>query len=165
MKCPTGRYIVTTIHDVEDFLALHRIAMVGVSRNPKDFSRLLFREMCDRGYDMVPINLGADEIDERECFHSLQAVKEPVEGVLVMTPFHATLQVVQDCAAAGVRNVWIYRAGGRGAVSPEAIAFCKGNGIRVVDGHCPFMFFPETKFVHRVHGLLQKITRRYPAAA
>jgi len=165
MKCPTGRYIVTTIHDVEDFLALHRIAMVGVSRNPKDFSRLLFREMCDRGYDMVPINLGADEIDERECFHSLQAVKEPVEGVLVMTPFHATLQVVQDCAAAGVRKVWIYRAGGKGAVSPEAIAFCKGNGIRVVDGHCPFMFFPETKFVHRVHGLLQKITRRYPAAA
>jgi len=165
MKCPTRRYIVTTIHDVEDFLALHRIAMVGVSRNPKDFSRLLFREMCDRGYDMVPINLGADEIDERECFHSLQAVKEPVEGVLVMTPFHATLQVVQDCAAAGVRKVWIYRAGGKGAVSPEAIAFCKGNGIRVVDGHCPFMFFPETKFVHRVHGLLQKITRRYPAAA
>ena len=165
MKSPIGRYIVTTIHDVEDFLALHRIAMVGVSRNPKDFSRLLFREMCDRGYDMVPINLGADEIDERECFHSLQAVKEPVEGVLVMTPFHATLQVVQDCAAAGVRKVWIYRAGGKGAVSPEAIAFCKGNGIRVVDGHCPFMFFPETKFVHRVHGLLQKITRRYPAAA
>ena len=127
---------MTTIHDVEDFLALHRIAMVGVSRNPKDFSRLLFREMCDRGYDMVPINLGADEIHERECFHSLQAVKEPVEGVLVMTPFHATLQVVQDCAAAGVRNVWIYRAGGRGAVSPEAIAFCMGNGIcrRLRDG-------------------------------
>jgi uncharacterized protein len=156
---------VTTIHDVEDFLALDRIAMVGVSRNPKDFSRLLFREMCDRGYDMVPINLGADEIDERECFHSLQAVKEPVEGVLVMTPFHVTLQVVQDCAAAGVRNVWIYRAGGKGAVSPEAIAFCKENGMRVVDGHCPFMFFPETKFVHWMHGLLQKITRRYPAAA
>ncbi|PYX21885.1 MAG: CoA-binding protein [Acidobacteria bacterium] len=123
------------------------------------------REIPKTGYDMVPINLGADEIDERECFHSLQAVKEPVEGVLVMTPFHATLQVVQDCAAAGVRKVWIYRAGGKGAVSPEAIAFCKGNGIRVVDGHCPFMFFPETKFVHRVHGLLQKITRRYPAAA
>jgi predicted CoA-binding protein len=136
-----------------------------VSRNPKDFSRLLFREMCERGYDMVPINLGADEIDERECFHSLQAVKEPVEGVLVMTPFHATLQVVQDCAAAGVRKVWIYRAGGKGAVSPEAIAFCKENGMRVVDGHCPFMFFPKTKLVHRVHGLLQKITRRYPAAA
>jgi predicted CoA-binding protein len=156
---------VSTIRDVEDFLALHRIAIVGVSRDPKDFSRLLFREMCDRGYEMVPINPAADEIDGRECFHSLQAVKEPIEGVLVMTPFSATRQIVEDCAAAGIRNVWIYRAGGQGAVSPEATAFCKQNGIRVVDGHCPFMFFRGTKFVHRAHGFLLKITRRYPAAA
>ena len=156
---------MTTIQDVQDFLALRRIAMVGVSRDPKDFSRLLFKEMCRRGYDMVPINLSADVIDGRECFHSLQAVKQPVEGVLVMTSFQATVQVAQDCAAAGVRNVWIYRAGGRGAVSPEASAFCAENGIRVVDGYCPFMFFQETKFLHRVHRLVQKIMRRYPAAA
>lgn len=156
---------MSTIRDVEDFLALHRIAIVGVSRDPKDFSRLLFREMCDRGYEMVPINPAADEIDGRECFHSLQAVKEPIEGVLVMTPFSATRQIVEDCAAAGIRNVWIYRAGGQGAVSPDATAFCKQNGIRVVDGHCPFMFFRGTKFVHRAHGFLLKITRRYPAAA
>ena len=156
---------MSTIRDVEDFLALHRIAIVGVSRDPKDFSRLLFREMCDRGYEMVPINPAADEIDGRECFHSLQAVKEPIEGVLVMTPFSATRQIVEDCAAAGIRNVWIYRAGGQGAVSPDATAFCKQNGIRVVDGHCPFMFFRGTKFVHRAHGFLLKITRRYPTAA
>lgn len=156
---------MTTIQDVKDFLALHRIAIVGVSRNPKDFSRLLFREMCNRGYEMVPINLAADVIDGRECFHSLQALKEPVEGVLVMTPFQTTLQVVQDCAAAGIRSIWIYRAGGQGAVSPEATAFCLQSGIRVVDGYCPFMFFPETRFVHRVHGFVQKITRWYPAAA
>lgn len=156
---------MSTIRDVEDFLALRRIAMVGVSRNPKDFSRLLFREMCDRGYEMVPINLAADVIDGRECFHSLRAVKDPIEGVLVMTPSSATLQVVEDCAAAGIRNVWIYRAGGQGAMSPEASTFCKQNGICVVDGHCPFMFFRGTEFVHRAHGFLLKITRRYPAAA
>jgi len=45
---------MTTTRDVEDFLALKRIAMVGVSRDPKDFSRHLFREMYSRGYDMVP---------------------------------------------------------------------------------------------------------------
>ena len=98
-------------------------------------------------------------------FIPLQAVKEPVEGVLVMTPFQATLQVVQDCAAVGIRSVWIYRASGQGAVNPEATAYCAENGIRVVDGYCPFMFFPETKFVHRVHSFIQKIKRRYPAAA
>jgi len=156
---------MTTIHDVQDFLALRRIAMVGVSRDPEDFSRKLFREMCDRGYDMVPVNLVAEEIDGKESFQCLQAIKEPVEGVLVMTPFYATLQVMQDCAETGIRQVWIYRASGRGAVSPEAVEFCKQHGIRAVEGHCPFMFLPATGFPHRAHGFLLKITRRYPRAA
>lgn len=156
---------MTMIRDVEDFLGLHRIAMVGVSRDPNDFSRKLFQEMCQRGYDMVPVNLVAEEIDGRDCFQCLQAVKPPVEGVLVMTPFYETIRVVRDCAEAGIRRVWLYRAGGKGAVSPEAIEFCKENGIQVVDGHCPFMFLPATAFPHRAHGFLLKITRRYPARA
>jgi len=156
---------MTTIHDVQDFLALRRIAMVGVSRNPEDFSRKLFHEMSDRGYDMVPVNLTAEEIDGKECFQCVQAIKEPVEGVLVMTPFHETLRVVQDCAEAGIGQVWIYRAGGRGAVSPEAVAFCKQQGIRMVEGHCPFMFLPATAFPHRAHGFLLKLIRKYPAQA
>jgi predicted CoA-binding protein len=139
--------------------------MVGVSRDPKDFSRSLFREMCNRGYDMVPVNRVATEIDGRECFQCLQAIRPAVEGALVMTPAYETIRVVQDCADTGINTVWIYRAGGAGAVSNEAVAFCKRNGIRVVDGHCPLMFFPRAGFVHRVHGVLLKIRHRYPAAA
>jgi len=156
---------MTTIRDIQDFLALHRIAMVGVSRDAKDFSRALFREMCNRGYDMVPVNLLASEIEDRDCFQSLRAVKDPVEGVVVMTPSNEAIRVVEDCAAAGIRNVWLYRAGGHGAVSTEATDFCRQNGIRVVEGHCPYMFLPATSFPHRVHGFLMKITGRYPARA
>jgi predicted CoA-binding protein len=156
---------MTTTRDVEDFLALKRIAMVGVSRDAKDFSRQLFREMCNRGYDMVPVNWVTTEIESRECFQCLQAVRPAVQGALIMTPFYETLRVVQDCAESGIGSVWIYRAGGTGAVSPEAVAFCKENGIRVVEGHCPFMFFRGTAFPHRAHGFLLKLMRRYPAAA
>ena len=34
----------TTRADIDAFLGRHRIAMVGVSRDPKHFSRYLFRE-------------------------------------------------------------------------------------------------------------------------
>jgi predicted CoA-binding protein len=156
---------MTTTRDVEGFLALKRIAMVGVSRDSKDFSRHLFREMCSRGYDMVPVNWMATEIDDRESFQCLQAVKPAVEGVLIMTPAHETIRVVRDCAETGIQKVWIYRAGGTGAVSEEAIAFCKENAIQVVEGHCPFMFFRGTAFPHRVHGFFLKLTHRYPATA
>ncbi|HZS97229.1 MAG TPA: CoA-binding protein [Terriglobales bacterium] len=156
---------MTTTRDVENFLALKRIAMVGVSRNPKDFSRHLFREMCSRGYDMVPVNWVANEIDGRESFQCLQAVKPAVEGVLIMTAAHETIRVVRDCAEARINRVWIYRAGGTGAVSEEALAFCREHGIAVVEGYCPFMFFKSTGFIHRTHGFFLKIAHRYPAAA
>jgi predicted CoA-binding protein len=156
---------MTSIRDMEDFLSLHRIVMVGVSRHGEDFSRSLFREMRARGYDMVPVNLSASEIDGEECFRNSQVVKPPVEGALIMTPFYETVRVVQDCIEAGIGKVWIYRASGQGAVSPEAIALCKQHGIQVVEGHCPFMFFKSTGFMHRAHGFLLKLERRYPQKA
>jgi uncharacterized protein len=42
--------------DIRDFLAHKRFAMVGVSRQPKDFSRSLFHEFLNRGYEAVPVN-------------------------------------------------------------------------------------------------------------
>jgi predicted CoA-binding protein len=35
---------------IDSFLSCRRIAIVGVSRNPKDFSRAVFRAFVERGY-------------------------------------------------------------------------------------------------------------------
>ncbi|MGO9257172.1 MAG: CoA-binding protein [Bryobacteraceae bacterium] len=153
---------MTTLLDVQDFLALHRLAVVGVSRNPKDFTRLLFREFLNRGYDAVPVNPGIREMEGVACFASLSDVAPPVEGALLLTPPEVTEQVVEECAAAGVRRVWMYRAAGRGAVSLSAAVFCAANGIRVVKGECPFMFLPEAPWIHRAHGMCRKLVGRYP---
>lgn len=153
----------TTIADVREFLAQRRIALVGVSRNPKDFSRMLFREMCKRGYDMVPVNPAAGELERRRCFGRVQEIDPPAEGALVMTAPRDTERVVRDCAEAGVRRVWMHRGGGQGAVNKEAAEFCHKNDIRLVEGYCPFMFLPATSFIHRVHGFVLKLLCRYPA--
>ena len=75
------------------------------------------------------------------------------------------LRVVRDGAEAGIRRVWLYRAAGKGAVSAKAVDFCRGNGIQVVEGYCPYMFLPGAAFPHRAHGFLMKLTNRYPARA
>lgn len=152
----------TTINEVSNFLALRRIAFVGLSRNSKDFSRTLFREMCKRGYDMVPVNPAANELEDRRCFVRLQEIQPPVDGALLLTQPRKTERVVRDCAEAGIRNIWMYRAGGPGAVSQDAVEFCHSHGMNVVEGHCPFMFFPQTAFFHRFHGFLLKLTGGYP---
>jgi predicted CoA-binding protein len=156
---------MTTTQEVQDFLGLSRIAMVGVSREGRDFSRTLFREMSNRGYEMVAVNPAAAEIEGEPCAPSLHEVQPAVDGVLIMTPARETLRVVQECVELEIQHVWMYRAGGVGAMNPEAVALCKQHNIHVVEGHCPYMFFAHTPFLHRAHGFLLKLTKRYPAAA
>ena len=147
---------------IDDFLACKRLAIVGVSRNPKDFTRTLFSEFRRRGYDVVPVTPHAPAVDGLPCYTRLQDISPPVEGALLLTSPAVTGNVVRDCVAAGVPRVWMYRAGGAGAVSPDAIVFCELNGIRVVPGECPFMFFPQTGGIHRFHGFLRRLFGRYP---
>jgi predicted CoA-binding protein len=147
---------------IQDFLSQKRLAIVGVSREPKDLSHTLFREFRKRGYDTVPVNPQVQKIDEQPCFANVQSVQPPVDGAVLMTPPAVTDVVVRDCAEAGIKRVWMYRAGGNGAVSPAAVKFCEDHGISVVPGECPFMFFSGASWFHRFHGLLRRITGAYP---
>ncbi|GIL14548.1 MAG: CoA-binding protein [Chloroflexi bacterium] len=147
---------------IDDFLALKRIAIVGISRTDGDFTRMVFREFVKRGYEVVPVNPAAEEIEGRPCFARVQDIQPPVDGVLVMTAPSVTEQIVRDCAEAGVRRVWMHRGEGIGAVSDRALELCQEYGIGVVPGFCPYMFLSETGFVHRIHGFFKKMGGTYP---
>ena len=150
-----------TLETIEDFLAQKRIAMVGISRQPQSFSLMLFKELCRRGYDVIPVNPQTPNVLGQTCFARVQDIQPPVEAALLMTSPEVTERIVADCAEAGIRRVWMYRAGGKGAVSPKAIAFCREHEIQVVPGECPYMFLP-TGGIHRLHGFFRKITGRFP---
>ena len=150
---------------IQDFLVRKRIAMVGVSHDPKDFSVTLFEELCRRGHDVVPVNPSTSEVQGRRCFARVQDIQPPVEGALLMTSPEITNAIVKDCAEAGITRVWMYRAGGKGAVSSEAVEFCRESGIQVVPGQCPFMFWHDAGIVHRLHGFIRKIMGTYPPSS
>ena len=150
---------------ITDFLAHNRIALAGISHDPADLSVKLFEDLLRRGYDIAPVNPHLEEVNGYKCYHRVQDIAPPVEAVLIMTSPGVTESIVRDCAEAGVRIVWMYRAGGQGSVSPNAIQFCEEHGIRVVPGECPFMFLPHSQAVHRIHGFIRKILGGYPQRA
>ncbi|HVP55468.1 MAG TPA: CoA-binding protein [Candidatus Eisenbacteria bacterium] len=148
---------------IKDFLAQKRIAVVGVSHDPKDLSRALLRTFRERGYDAVAVNPKLSSVDDAPCFPRLTDIAPPVDAVLVMTAPAVTDQVVQECAALHIPRVWMYRGGGKGAVSPQAVEFCLDHGIAVVPGECPYMFLQGESWFHRLHGFIRKISGAYPA--
>jgi len=137
--------------------------MVGISRERQSISVSLFEELCRRGYDVIPVNPNTPSVLGRRCFARVQDIQPPVDMALLMTSPAITDAVVVDCAAAGIRRVWMYAAGGKGAVSTKAVAFCQERGIQVVPGQCPFMFLPKAETIHRLHGFIRKLTGQYPA--
>ena len=154
----------TTKKQIDDFWAHKRLAVVGVSRDPKHFSHVLWQELRQRRYEAVPVNPNVAELDGQRCYARVQDIAPPVDGVLIMTPARATEGVVRDCAEAGVARVWMHRGagGGAGAVSREALELCAAHGIDVVPGYCPFMFLPGTPFFHGLHAWAKKVTGSYP---
>lgn len=156
---------INTLEVIDDFLAHKRLALVGVSRDSKDFSRTLFRDLRDRGYDMVPVNPEAGEIDGARCYKRLRDVDPAVDGAIVMTRPEKSEAVVQDCVAAGVERVWLHRGAGVGAVSEAAVGACREFGLQFVAGECPFMFLPHSQWIHRAHGYLQRLGGHSPVGA
>lgn len=153
----------TPLSEINEFLSNRRLAVVGVSHDAKDFSRSLFNELKKYNYDVVPVNPNLSEVEGQPCYAHVQDITPPVGGVVIMTPPQITDQIVQDCAEAGIHQVWMHRGGGVGAVSENAIEYCQQHDIKVVAGYCPYMFLPQTSFFHGLHGFGLKLVGKYPA--
>lgn len=140
---------------IDRFLAQEHLAVVGVSRNGKEFANAVYRQLRDdgRGRTLYPVNANADgaDIEGVPSYTSLAEVPDPVDGVLVMVPAEASAQVVRDAAERGIPRVWLHKGGGPGAVSDEAIAAAREADMELVDGACPMMFDEPVRGVHRLH--------------
>ena len=137
---------------VQEFLSSRRIALVGFSRNPKDFSRMIDAQFRARGYEVVPVHPEVTEVDGRRAFPRVGAIDPAVEAALLLVPPAQAEAVVRDCLDAGVRRVWFHRGGGKGSASPEALALCAARGVTPVQGLCPMMVLPGASWPHRLHG-------------
>src|ERR1035437_9749703 len=115
---------MTRMENIRDFLAQKRFAFIGVSRQPKDFSRALFREFKTRDYEPVPVHPEAAEIEGARCFAHLRDIQPPVESVLLMTSPTVTNLLVRECLEAGIKRVWFYR----GASQAHLLHHAGGSG-------------------------------------
>ena len=137
---------------VQEFLAARRIAMVGFSRNPKDFSRMLDAQLRERGYEVVPVHPEAAELDGRRVFPRVSAIEPPVDAAIVVVPPSLAETVARDCLDAGVRRIWFHRGGGKGSASPQALDLCRARGVTPIQDLCPMMVLPGASWPHRLHG-------------
>lgn len=147
---------------VAAFLALDRIAVVGVSRDGQSPANLIYRKLEGAGYRVFAVNPNADAIEGGPCYRDLASIPGGVVGAVLVTRPEVAASVVDACAAVGVRHVWLHRSFGQGSVSEEAIRRCVSHGIAVIPGGCPMMHCAPVDPGHVCIRLLLRLTGGLP---
>ena len=153
-----------TIKDAaSEFLAHKRVAVTGVSRSPKDHgANVVYQRLRSRGYNVFAVNPNAELVEGDRCYRDLAAIPGGVEAVVIGTrPEHAE-GTIRECAALGVKHVWMHRGPGAGSVSDTATAYGREHGIAVIDGGCPCMFGPTADTGHKAMRFVLTLTGNVP---
>jgi predicted CoA-binding protein len=146
-----------------EFLGQRRVAVTGVSREPKGHgSNVVYKRLRERGYEVFAVNPNADEVEGDRCYHDLGEIPGGVEAVVIGTRPELADETMRECVELGIGHVWMHRGPGAGSVSPTAAAYGREHGVAVIDGGCPCMFGPTADTGHKAMRFVFTLTGGVP---
>jgi len=148
---------MVTLKQIEEFLASEPIAMVGASRNPRKFGFMAFRELKEKGLNIIPVNRNAAEIHQVKAYPGIASLPPEVRGLLIMTQKRETAEAVREAKARGFKQIWIQQS----SESTEALQELEGTDINYITGECILMYH-KPHGIHKFHRAILKFFRRYP---
>jgi predicted CoA-binding protein len=148
---------MTTLNQINTFLESQPIALVGVSRNPKKFGHAAFKELKEKGMNIVPVNSEADQILGEKVYRNVSVLPPEVKGIIIMTKKENTAAVVKEAKEKGIKQIWIQQQ----ADTKEALDELSGSDINYITGQCILMHY-KPNGIHKFHRGIMKFFRRLP---
>lgn len=142
---------------INEFLKPKSFAFIGLSRDPKKFSRTVFKELLAKGFDIYPVNPKMDDVEGVKCYHDVADLPDTVRHGLFMTPKSNTAGAVENAVHHGFHHIWIQQ----GAETREAVEIARQNGVKLVHGAC-IMMHANPSGVHKFHRFLSKLFGAFP---
>jgi len=150
---------MSSLIDIQDFLAPKKLAIAGASRNPKKFGAIVFSELKKRGFELYPVHPEATEIQGIPCYSKVDDLPSGVEHLYIVTPKSETLSLVNQALARDIKRIWIQQS----SDTPEAIELAKQHQVPLIAGRCMLMFAEPVGSIHGFHRWLSKVFRTYPS--
>jgi hypothetical protein len=142
---------------IEDFLALDKYAVVGVSKNKRKFGYIVFENMKKKGYEVHPINPKEEEILDCVCYPDIKSLPEKVDGIIIVTPPEVTEKVIKEALEAGIENIWIQPQ----AENKSIMEFAEKNSYNIICKQCILMH-SQPRGIHKLHRNIKKVFGTLP---
>jgi predicted CoA-binding protein len=139
---------------IQAFVDQKKVAIAGASNNKENFGTSLLKELAKKDYEVFPVNPRCTDIEGRTCVPTVKELPPEVENLILAVPASLTDDIVEQCLGTPIKRVWMIKGVGKGAYSEKAHKLCEDNGIKVVYGFCPMMFFGEG--LHKFHFWMRK---------
>lgn len=91
------------------------LAVVGATDHPGKYGGIIYRDMKGKGFRVFGVNPYRETVDDDPCWPTVKDLPEAPTIVVFVVPAKRGLDVLRDCAEAGIRNIWLQP----GASSPE----------------------------------------------
>lgn len=148
---------MAALKQIEEFLINEPMAFAGVSRNPKKFGFAAFKELREKGQNVIPVNPHASEILGVRAYPDVKSLPEEVKRLIIMTKKDKTAALVREAKEKGFRQIWIQQH----SESKEALQELEGSDINYITGQCILMYY-KPHGIHKFHRALLKLFGRYP---
>jgi predicted CoA-binding protein len=148
---------MATLNQIEQFLASPSIAVIGVSRDPKKFGYTAFKELKEKGMNVIPVNPFAKDILGIKAFPDINSLPSEVKSVIIMTKKEQAAKVVKEAIEKGIAQVWLQQM----SDTPEAIMELKRTNINFITKECILMHYKPNS-IHKFHGKIKKFFGRFP---
>lgn len=147
----------------QEFLAQHRIAVTGVSRQGEQHgANVVYKRLKDRGYTVFAVNPNTDTVAGDPTYPDLASIPGGVDAVVIGTSAAHAPQTMREIVDQGIHYAWMHRSFGPGSVNEEATRIGREAGVMVIDGGCPLMFGQVSDGGHRMMCRMLKLTKAVP---
>lgn len=127
------------------------VALFGASETSSGVGARVFANLMDGGFEgpIVPINPKYDELAGQKCYPTLADAGVSVDLAVVATPAETVPGILDQCAAAGTRNVIVLSAGfgesgGNGdRLSQRLLDSARRGGVRIMGPNCVGLVRPH----------------------
>lgn len=144
--------------EIEEFLQPRRLAVAGVSRNNKKFGSVIFKELSDKGYDVLPINPNTDKINGKHCYKGISELPADITSLLIVTPKTQTNNVLREAINKGIKNIWVQQF----SETEQTIKIAEEYQKEIIHDRCIFMFAEPVAGVHKFHRAILKLFGALP---
>lgn len=152
---------------LEGIFSPRGVAVVGASEvsltGKISFGGLVVLGLVMAGFPAVyPVNPKFEKLLDLPCYPDLLGIPGPVDHVVVTIPAEGSLDLLDQCAAKGVRSVHFFSAGfgesgekGRADLERTMLERARAGNFRIIGPNCVGLYVPKNRLMNAPNAPLE----------